>query len=77
MSGWEKSCKGGGRKEGRNDDDERGGRTDSKALSTGLRNMDGISDSMGMSLSKFLEIVKDRETWHAAVHGFLKSLATT
>ena len=77
MSGWEKSCKGGGRKEGRNDDDERGGRTDSKALSTGLRNMDGISDSMGMSLSKFLEIVKDRETWDAAVHGFLKSLATT
>ena len=77
MSGWEKSCKGGGRKEGRNDDDERGGRTDSKALSTGLRNMDGISDSMGMSLSKFLEIVQDRETWHAAVHGFLKSLATT
>ena len=77
MSGWEKSCKGGGRKEGRNDDDEKGSRTDSKVLSTGLRNMDGISDSMGMSLSKFLEIVKDRETWHAAVHGFLKSLATT
>ena len=77
MSGWEKSCKGGGRKEGRNDDDEKGSRTDSKVLSTGLRNMDGISDSMGMSLSKFLEIVKDRETWDAAVHGFLKSLATT
>ena len=77
MSGWEKSWKGGGRKEGRNDDDERGDRTDSKALSTGLRNMDGVTDSMGMSLSKFLEIVKDREAWHAAVHGFLKSPATT
>ena len=31
--------------------------------------MDGISDSMDMSLSKFREMVKDRETWHAAVHG--------
>ena len=77
MSGWEKSCKGGGRKEGRNDDNERGDRTNSRALSTGLRNMDGITDSMDMSLSKFPEIVKDREAWHAAVHGFLKSRATT
>jgi len=32
-----------------------------------------ISDSMGMSLSKFQEIVKDRETWHAAVHGVTNS----
>ena len=31
--------------------------------------LDGITDSMGMSLSKPWEIVKARETWHAAVHG--------
>ena len=31
--------------------------------------MDGITDSMDMNLSKFREIVKDREAWNAAVHG--------
>ena len=31
--------------------------------------MDGIADSMDVSLSKFQEIVKDREAWSAAVHG--------
>ena len=31
--------------------------------------MDGITDSMEMSLSKLREIVKDREAWHAIVHG--------
>ena len=34
---------------------------------------DGIIDSMGMSLSKLWEIVKDREVWRAAVHGVTKS----
>ena len=31
--------------------------------------LDSITDSMDMNLSKFLEIVKDREPWHAVVHG--------
>ena len=34
--------------------------------------LDGITDSMDMSLSKLQEIVKDREAWHAVVHGITK-----
>ena len=46
---------------------------DCKEIKQRIKWLDGITDSMDLSLSKFQEMVKDRESWRAAVHGVAKN----